>query len=153
MRNQKAAEETYLASLRKQSDARLSEALDRSRIMNVAIAEAATVPVLPATPPLLRLAVGFILALLVALGHGICRRLLGPIFPHAFGSRRCSWHSGACRNSAKESRLPPEWLRSKHSDAFSLTTQMNHAIAQPQAAASRRKVQAGALSEVARDQA
>jgi len=46
LRNQKAAEETYLASQRKQADARLSEALDRSRIMNVAIAEAATVPVL-----------------------------------------------------------------------------------------------------------
>ncbi|MGA2960420.1 MAG: hypothetical protein ABSD96_02015 [Candidatus Korobacteraceae bacterium] len=80
LRNQKAAEETYLASLRKQSDARLSEALDRSRIMNVAIAEAATVPVLPVTSPLLRLTVGFILALLVAFGSGFISDYWDPSF-------------------------------------------------------------------------
>ncbi len=80
LRDQKAAEETYLASLRKQSDARLSEALDRSRIMNVAIAEAATVPVLPATSPLLRLAMGFVLALLVSVGSGFIADYLDPSF-------------------------------------------------------------------------
>ena len=80
LRDQKAAEETYLASLRKQSDARLSEALDRSRIMNVAIAEAATVPVLPATSPLLRLAMGFVLALLVSVGSGFIADYWDPSF-------------------------------------------------------------------------
>jgi uncharacterized protein involved in exopolysaccharide biosynthesis len=80
LRNRKAAEETYLASLRKQADARLSEALDRSRIMNVAMAEAATTPVLPATPLALRLAVGFILALLVALGTGLVADYWDPSF-------------------------------------------------------------------------
>ena len=80
LRNRKAAEETYLASLRKQADARLSEALDRSRIMNVALAEAATTPVLPATPLPLRLAVGFILALLVALGTGLVADYWDPSF-------------------------------------------------------------------------
>jgi uncharacterized protein involved in exopolysaccharide biosynthesis len=79
-RNQKAAEETYLASLHKQADARLSEALDRSRIMNVAIAEAATVPVLPATSPLLRLVLGLVLALLVAFGAGIIADYWDPSF-------------------------------------------------------------------------
>jgi uncharacterized protein involved in exopolysaccharide biosynthesis len=80
LRNQKTAEEAYLASQRKQADARLSEALDRSRIMNVAIAEAATVPVLPATPPLLRLAVGFILALLIAFATGLIADYWDPSF-------------------------------------------------------------------------
>jgi uncharacterized protein involved in exopolysaccharide biosynthesis len=84
LRNQKAAEETYLASLRKQADARLSEALDRSRIMNVAIAEAATVPVLPATPPLLKLVFGFVLALLVALGTGFIADYWDPSFRTPF---------------------------------------------------------------------
>jgi capsular polysaccharide biosynthesis protein len=58
----------------------LSEALDRSRIMNVAIAEAATVPVLPATPPLLRVAVGFILALLIAFATGFIADYWDPSF-------------------------------------------------------------------------
>jgi uncharacterized protein involved in exopolysaccharide biosynthesis len=80
MRNRKAAEETYLASLRKQADAHLSEALDRSRIMNVALAEAATVPVLPVTPPLLRLTLGFFLALLVACGAGVLADYCDPSF-------------------------------------------------------------------------
>jgi uncharacterized protein involved in exopolysaccharide biosynthesis len=84
LRNQKAAEQTYLASLRKQTDARLSEALDRSRIMNVAIAEAATVPALPATPPLLRLAVGFVLALLVAFATGLIVDYWDPSFRTPF---------------------------------------------------------------------
>jgi uncharacterized protein involved in exopolysaccharide biosynthesis len=80
LRSRKTAEDTYLASLRKQADARLSEALDRSRIMNVALAEAATVPVLPVTPPLLRLALGFVLALLAACGAGFITDYWDPSF-------------------------------------------------------------------------
>jgi uncharacterized protein involved in exopolysaccharide biosynthesis len=80
MRSRKAAEETYLASLRKQADARLSEALDRSRIMNVALAEAATIPVLPVTSPLLKLIGGFLLALLVSCGAGFMADYWDPSF-------------------------------------------------------------------------
>jgi uncharacterized protein involved in exopolysaccharide biosynthesis len=43
----KASEENYLLYLRKQEEARISDALDSQRIVNVAIAEAATVPALP----------------------------------------------------------------------------------------------------------
>ncbi len=67
-RNVKAAEDAYMGSLRQQSQARLSEALDRSRIMNVAVAEAASVPALPTMSALLKLALGFALAVMVALG-------------------------------------------------------------------------------------
>jgi uncharacterized protein involved in exopolysaccharide biosynthesis len=56
----KSAEENYLLYRRKQEEARISDALDRTRIVNVAIAEAPTVPALPsntATRWLLALAV------------------------------------------------------------------------------------------------
>ena len=80
LREQKAAEETYLASLRKQSDARLSEALDRSRIMNVAIAEAATVPVLPATSPLVEVGHGLHSGIAGCVGAGLIADYLDPSF-------------------------------------------------------------------------
>jgi uncharacterized protein involved in exopolysaccharide biosynthesis len=44
LRASKANEENYLLYLRKQEEARISDALDRQRISNVLIAEAATVP-------------------------------------------------------------------------------------------------------------
>ncbi|MBY0505766.1 MAG: hypothetical protein K2X03_17760 [Bryobacteraceae bacterium] len=47
-RSVKIAEENYLLYQRKLEEARLGDALDRSRILNVAILEAAEVPVLPA---------------------------------------------------------------------------------------------------------
>ena len=50
IRNLKAAEENYLLYLRKQEEARISDALDHQRIVNVAIAEAPTVPLSPSRP-------------------------------------------------------------------------------------------------------
>lgn len=47
VRNVKTAEDNYLLYLRKREEARISDALDSKRIVNVTIAEAATVPVLP----------------------------------------------------------------------------------------------------------
>jgi uncharacterized protein involved in exopolysaccharide biosynthesis len=46
-RNVKTAEESYLLYLRKREEARISDALDSKRIVNISIAEAATVPALP----------------------------------------------------------------------------------------------------------
>ena len=43
----KTAEDNYLLYLRKREEARISDALDGKKIVNVTIAEAATVPVLP----------------------------------------------------------------------------------------------------------
>jgi uncharacterized protein involved in exopolysaccharide biosynthesis len=48
IRNVKTSEDNYLLYLRKREEARISDALDSKRIVNVTIAEAATVPALPA---------------------------------------------------------------------------------------------------------
>ena len=48
LRSMKSAEDNYLMYLRKQEEARISDALDRTRITNVAIVEAPTVPSAPA---------------------------------------------------------------------------------------------------------
>jgi len=47
VRDVKAAEDNYLLYVHKREEARISDALDRERIVNVSIAEAATVPALP----------------------------------------------------------------------------------------------------------
>jgi len=46
-RTMKSAEENYLLYARKQEEARISDALDHTRIANVTVADAPTVPVLP----------------------------------------------------------------------------------------------------------
>jgi uncharacterized protein involved in exopolysaccharide biosynthesis len=46
-RNVKTAEDNYLLYLHKREEARISDALDSKRIVNVSIAEAATIPALP----------------------------------------------------------------------------------------------------------
>lgn len=59
----KNAEENYQLYLRKQEEARISDALDTTRISNVAIAEAPTVPALPTSSGrTLMLELGFLLA-------------------------------------------------------------------------------------------
>jgi uncharacterized protein involved in exopolysaccharide biosynthesis len=47
LRDEKAAEDNYLLYLHKAEEARISDALDQKHIVNVAIAEAPTVPALP----------------------------------------------------------------------------------------------------------
>lgn len=47
VRNVKTSEDNYLLYVRKREEARISDALDSKRIVNVAIAEAATVPAFP----------------------------------------------------------------------------------------------------------
>jgi uncharacterized protein involved in exopolysaccharide biosynthesis len=47
-RNVKTAEDNYLLYVRRREEARISDALDSKRIVNVSIAEAATIPALPA---------------------------------------------------------------------------------------------------------
>jgi uncharacterized protein involved in exopolysaccharide biosynthesis len=77
----KTAEDNYLLYLRKQEEARISDALDRKRIVNVAIAEAATVPAIPSGPRwLLSLALGLALAFLSSLGLAFVADYLDPSF-------------------------------------------------------------------------
>jgi uncharacterized protein involved in exopolysaccharide biosynthesis len=58
LRLQKVTEEKYLLYLRKQEEARIEQELDRQRILNVAVAQDPTVPVLP-QPSLMPVKLGF----------------------------------------------------------------------------------------------
>jgi uncharacterized protein involved in exopolysaccharide biosynthesis len=80
VRTIKAAEQNYLLYLQKQEEARISDALDRNRIVNVAIAEAATVPALPMRSPLFTLLLGGLLATLLSLGSAYGADYLDPSF-------------------------------------------------------------------------
>ena len=81
LRSAKAAEENYLLYLHKEEEARISDALDRQRIVNVAIAEAATVPSFPSSPRWSwTLLVGSLLASLVSVGLALVSDYLDPSF-------------------------------------------------------------------------
>jgi uncharacterized protein involved in exopolysaccharide biosynthesis len=80
LRAKKAAEDNYLLYLRKREEARITDALDQKRILNVAIAEKAHVPVLPATPASTRLALAAVLALIVSIGTVAGSEYLDPTF-------------------------------------------------------------------------
>ena len=80
VRSTKAAEQNYLLYLQKQEEARISDALDRNRIVNVAIAEAATVPALPTRSPLFTLLLGGLLATFLSLGSAYGADYLDPSF-------------------------------------------------------------------------
>jgi len=77
----KTAEENYLLYLRKQEEARISDELDRKRIVNVAIAEAATIPAFPSSPRWeLNLVLGLALAFLVSLALAFVVDYMDPSF-------------------------------------------------------------------------
>src|SRR5580704_13531737 len=68
LRTMKTDEENYLMYQRKREEARMTNALDQTRILNVAIAEQPSVPTLPSNSPWTSLAVGLMLAVMVSLG-------------------------------------------------------------------------------------
>jgi uncharacterized protein involved in exopolysaccharide biosynthesis len=70
VRAQKSAEENYLLYQRKQEEARIEEELDKQRIVNVAIAEEPSVPVLPNPAPI-PFKFGFVIAGFLSLGCGL----------------------------------------------------------------------------------
>jgi uncharacterized protein involved in exopolysaccharide biosynthesis len=76
LRAAKANEENYLLYLRKQEEARISDALDRQRISNVVVAEAATVPSRPQRHRLVFMLAGILFACLasVVLAVAVDRR-------------------------------------------------------------------------------
>lgn len=80
VRNVKEAEENYLLYLRKEEEARISDALDRGRILNVAIAEAAAVPSLPTNHRAEAIFVGIFLAMLLSIGSAFLAERLDPTF-------------------------------------------------------------------------
>jgi uncharacterized protein involved in exopolysaccharide biosynthesis len=88
IRTVKASEENYQLYLRKEEEARISDALDRRRIVNVAVVEAATVPPLPSNHRALTVLVGLILATLTSLALAFVAEHLDRTFrtPDELGS-------------------------------------------------------------------
>lgn len=80
VRNIKTAEQSYLLYLNKSQQAQISDALDRKRILNVAVAESAAVPSLPVNSPSVLILAGGILALLVGMGSAFGVDYLNPSF-------------------------------------------------------------------------
>jgi uncharacterized protein involved in exopolysaccharide biosynthesis len=80
IRAAKADEANYLLYLSKREEARISDALDNKRIVNVAIAEAATVPALPKYPWWLFVLLGGLLASLVSVGSAFLSDHYDPSF-------------------------------------------------------------------------
>src|SRR6185369_7333009 len=68
LRNQKEEQDNYLLYSRKREEARITEALDQGKILNVAIAEKATPPPLPAHPAWLYAMFGALAGLVFSAG-------------------------------------------------------------------------------------
>jgi uncharacterized protein involved in exopolysaccharide biosynthesis len=80
LRDVKANENTYMLYLNKRDQERTSDALDRLRVANVAIAVPPNTPLLPAHSPVLISIIGFILALCAAVAAGYIAEYLDPSF-------------------------------------------------------------------------
>ena len=78
LRDEKAEEANYLLYQRKQEEARISDALDRSRIVNVAVAEAATIPTVPSGSRALTLLIGLFVAIAASLTAAAASEYLNP---------------------------------------------------------------------------
>jgi uncharacterized protein involved in exopolysaccharide biosynthesis len=78
MRNAKAEEGNFLLYLNKREEARISDALDNKRIVNVAVAESATVPARPTGSPWLIVALGTLLACTVSTGAAFVSDYIDP---------------------------------------------------------------------------
>jgi uncharacterized protein involved in exopolysaccharide biosynthesis len=80
VRNYKADEQNYLLYLEKREQARMAEALDTTRIVNVAIVETPVTPTLPVYPPLLVMVLGVLVGGMVAAGAAYVQEHLDPAF-------------------------------------------------------------------------
>jgi uncharacterized protein involved in exopolysaccharide biosynthesis len=78
IRNTKAEEGNFLLYLNKREEARISDALDSKRILNVAIAEAPTIPALPAHSPWFFVLLGTLLAAVVSTGVAFVSDYMDP---------------------------------------------------------------------------
>jgi uncharacterized protein involved in exopolysaccharide biosynthesis len=78
LRDVKAAEANYLLYLNKKEEAHISDAFDKYRILNVSIAQPATVPILPSNPVALTLILGWLVACLFSMGVVFVQDRLDP---------------------------------------------------------------------------
>jgi uncharacterized protein involved in exopolysaccharide biosynthesis len=80
VRAAKTAEENYLLYSQKEEEARIADALDRNRIVNVAVAEVATVPALPVHSSRYIFLLGVMLAACFSLALGFIADFVDPSF-------------------------------------------------------------------------
>lgn len=80
IRNIKSAEDNYMLYVQKQEQARISDELDKNRILNVAIAEPPSIPGLPVFSPVLLLLAGGVLALMISTAAAFFADYLDPSF-------------------------------------------------------------------------
>ena len=80
VRTVKSTEQDYLLYQQKAEEARMSDALDRKRILNVAIAEPVAVPLLPSNHRSLTVLLGVLLAIGTSLGLAFGSEYLDPTF-------------------------------------------------------------------------
>jgi uncharacterized protein involved in exopolysaccharide biosynthesis len=80
LRTAKADEDNYLLYLHKQEEARISDAMDSRRMVNVAIAQPALEPVLPAKSPLMFALLGALVAAMSSVGLAFASEYLSPSF-------------------------------------------------------------------------
>jgi uncharacterized protein involved in exopolysaccharide biosynthesis len=78
LRDEKAQEANYLLYQRKQEEARISNALDRSRIVNVAVAEEAAVPAMPSRSRPATLLAGLLAAIAASIAAAAAAEYLNP---------------------------------------------------------------------------
>jgi uncharacterized protein involved in exopolysaccharide biosynthesis len=78
LRDVKTAETNYLLYLNKREEAHISDAFDKNRILNVSIAQPATIPFLPTNPVPLTLVLGWLVASLVSMGVVFVQDRLDP---------------------------------------------------------------------------
>ena len=80
LRKVKTEEENYLLYQHKREDARMTDALDRTRILNVAVADQPTVPALPSNSRLMVLLLGTLLATGISVGMAFTLEYTNPSF-------------------------------------------------------------------------
>jgi uncharacterized protein involved in exopolysaccharide biosynthesis len=78
MSREKASQDNYLLYVKKREEARMGDALDQDGIVNVAIAEQATVPALPVWPTAMVVVVGIVAALTSGTGAAFAADYLDP---------------------------------------------------------------------------
>jgi uncharacterized protein involved in exopolysaccharide biosynthesis len=84
VRTQKASEENYLLYLKKREEAQIADALDQTRILNVAVAQEPIVPRLRAQSPWVFGLLGFFIAAVVSVGLAFTLDYIDPSFRTPF---------------------------------------------------------------------
>jgi uncharacterized protein involved in exopolysaccharide biosynthesis len=78
LRDKNAQEANYMLYMRKQEEARISDAMDESRIINVAVIEPVSVPTVPSRSRPFVLLFGFLAAMIFSLGAAVVAEYLDP---------------------------------------------------------------------------